>query len=279
MCPACGAETSTNVLESGRYTYRICSLCGTASLEDGAGDQASYEAGYFSAGTSSGYYDYAADWYLHLETANKRLDSVARLDPDLASLVDVGAALGFTLEAARERGISPVGVEISAYARDRLQQQGFEAHTRIVDLMPSQHDAVIFGQVLEHIPDAYDALVAARQILRPGGVLFIETWDYESKTARRAGRRWQQISPPSVVHLFTARGLERMLERAGFTDIEIRPWQKRVSVNGALGVLAAKMPRQLGQAVMAVARATRVSRIALTYKFDDLIAVTARKPG
>lgn len=278
MCPACGSGWSPSALQKGRFRYGICAECGTASLDSGA-DQADYESGYFSAGTSYGYYDYASDRHLHLETADRRLDQVSRLRPGLGSLVDVGAALGFTLEAARDRGIETVGVEISDHARGQLQQRGFEVHPQLSDLASREFDAVIFGQVLEHMPDPDRALRDAFDLLRPGGVLFIETWDYESKTALRFGRRWQQISPPSVVHLFTSRGLERMTGRLGFSDTMILPWQKRVSVGVYLGVIAAKVPSPIGRAMMSVARATRLTRIALTYSFDDLIAVTARKPA
>lgn len=275
-CVLCGASFEGSAIAKGDYRYGVCGSCGSASLESGW-EEAEYEAGYYTTGSAHGYYDYEADHALHLETAGRRLDEVMGLVDQARSVVDVGAALGYTLEAARARGLAPVGVEVSSYARQRLGERGYATHSSLAEVVSLQTDALIMGQVLEHMPEPDRAIFDAHAALRPGGALFIETWDFASSTARRFGTRWQQISPPSVVHLFTAEGLRRLLERAGFIDIEIRPWQKRVSINGALGVMASKMPGPIGKATMWVAKATRVARIPVTYRFDDLIAVTARK--
>lgn len=275
-CPACQGDPIARLRTSG-YAYLICESCGTATLEQGS-NQATYERAYFSAGVDNGYYDYEADRLLHLETAGHRLNAVAGRVRDLENVIDVGAALGFGLLAAKERGLRAVGVEISEFARERLERMGFESHRDLASVSGS-FDAILFGQVLEHMPDPVGALQVAHRLLRPGGALFLETWDFESRTAQRFGRRWQQISPPSVVHLFTARGLTTMLERLGFEEPVISPWRKRVSLGVYLGVIASKLPEAIGRPLMKLARATRIARIALTYRFDDLIAVTARKPG
>lgn len=276
-CLACGAEEPRATLEQDLYRYAVCGLCGTASLETGW-DHADYGAGYFTHGASHGYYDYERDKRLHLETAGMRLDALAAVVSSPESIVDVGAALGYTLEVARRRGLEALAVEHSEYAAGRLAELGYTVHPNLGALPPASTGAVLLGQVLEHMPQPDRALREAFDALRPGGGLFVETWDFASPTARRFGTKWQQISPPSVVHLFTAEGLRRLLERTGFTEVEIRPWQKRVSINGALGVMASKMPAPLGKAMMRVAKATRIARIPVTYRFDDLIAVTARKP-
>jgi SAM-dependent methyltransferase len=276
-CPACGLGNLTHGLDKGRYTYLVCDSCASATLELGWSD-AVYEVGYFARGESYGYFDYEADRLRHLETAHRRLVTAADVTPRLTRLVDVGAALGFTLEAARDKGLEGVAVEISEHATQRLRAAGFEVHRSLEELPGNSFDAVLFGQVLEHMPDPASAVDHTYRILRPGGVIFIETWDGSSATARGLGSRWQQIAPPSVVHLFSSAGIRKMLERHGFEDIEIRPWRKRLSVGGYLGVVASKLPSWIRDPLMRLARLTRITRIPITYRFDDLIAVTARRP-
>ena len=167
-CPACGRLETAATLDKGRHRYLVCGSCGTASLESGKED-ADYEAGYFTRGDSAGYFDYDADRRLHLETAHRRLHSAEHVTPDLARVVDLGAALGFTLQAARSRGSEAVGVEVSKYATGRLQEAGYEVHRSLAELPPAEFDAVLFGQVLEHMPDPDRAAVEA---LRPEGGLY-----------------------------------------------------------------------------------------------------------
>lgn len=45
-------------------------------------------------------------------------------------------------------------------------------------------DAITFFQSLEHLLDPWDHLAIAADVLDPGGVVVIETWDNTSRVAR-----------------------------------------------------------------------------------------------
>src|SRR5690606_10644492 len=192
-CFACGSAKFGSELHRASYRYLICSDCGSGLLPGGS-EEATYEAGYFTAGKSHGYFDYAGDRRLHRETAGRRLDALLSVVPGTRTIVDVGAALGFTLEVAKERGLEAIGVERSRYATEQLTGRGFTVHQTLGALEPASTDAVIFGQVLEHMPEPGLALRQAFAAIRPGGGLFIETWDFASSTAQRFGARWQQVA-------------------------------------------------------------------------------------
>jgi hypothetical protein len=69
---------------------------------------------------------------------------------------------------------------------------------------------------IEHLvrPDAYVAHIA--KLIAPDGFLFISTGDIDSLVARRQGRRWRLIHPPTHLFYFSRSTVTRLLERHGF---------------------------------------------------------------
>ena len=186
--------------------------------------------------------------------------------------MDVGAATGFLLDVARDQGWQASGVEASQWAADRARAKGHPVAARLSQCT-GPVEAVSYFQVLEHVPDPVASLRTAAGLLAPGGVVICETWDARSLTARLAGSRWQQLSPPSVLWLFTRQGMSRMASQAG---LELVSWKASPKLVGLSTVL--------GQSVAATnhGRAARVLRaagqlLAVPYPLDDLVTVALRK--
>jgi SAM-dependent methyltransferase len=148
-------------------------------------------------------------------------DLLARLERHTARgpLVDLGCWVGFLLDEARSRGWDPViGVEpsefASAFARDRL---GLDVRTR--DLMsaelPAGQNAVVLGDVIEHLRDPRATLDRVRGLLAPGGAVMLMLPDAGSRLARVMGTGWWSVIPTHV-HYFTRTSLRRLLEDRGF---------------------------------------------------------------
>ena len=70
-----------------------------------------------------------------------------------------------------------------------------------------EYDAVSMIQVLPHFIDPKRAMAVVTKVLKPGGLLLIETWNRDSWTARLFGKNWHEYSPPSVLHWFDPRGV------------------------------------------------------------------------
>ena len=119
-------------------------------------------------------------------------------------------------------------------------------------------------QVLEHVTDPFDLLRRAAALLRPGGVVLCETWDPESWTARLAGRRWEQLSAPSVLWLFSRGTTDRMLAAQG---LRLQSWRVSPKIVG-LGTM-------LGQ--ISVAGRNRLRGWGVPYPLDDLVTFSAVK--
>jgi SAM-dependent methyltransferase len=237
-----------------------------------------YTEEYFERGAQSGYTNYAADEPIHRLNARRHLNRMTRFGARPPGvLLDLGCAAGFFMSEATARGWSVLGVDVSPwsrrYARDRFGFTVFESIDEAREKVPAGVDAITAFQVLEHIPDIRIALESVRSVLKPGGQLFIETWNRSSQTARIVGKNWQQLSPPSVVHLFNTLSLNRLLEGTGFRSAPFTPMTKFLSVAWAAGLVGSKLENVV---ITRVADSAFLRGIPLPYLLDDLVYLATR---
>lgn len=240
-----------------------------------------YDEAYFT-GAEDGYPDYLGAEESLRRTARGHLDVLDRLHPQRGLLLDIGCAAGFLLDEARRRGWRTVGIERSrAMASFATEQLGLTVHRgRCCERMgrDGEADAVTVVQVLEHVTSPVRCClegIAAQ--LRPGGTLLVETWDSASWTARLMGRRWQQLSPPSVQHWFSERSLRRALERAGLEVLAIDRPGKSVDVDRVLSLVESKYLPRTAAVLRRATRRLGLKDRPIPYPLDDLIRVVARR--
>lgn len=144
-------------------------------------------------------------------------------------LLDVGAAHGWFLEAARDDfdvlGMEPdTAVALKTAARGLPIRSGFFPDALEAD---ERFDVIVFNDVIEHIPDIESALAACRERLTPGGILILNLpnsrgFFYQlSKLFARIGwrtpfeRLWQKGLPSPHVHYFEAGNLSKLVGGQG----------------------------------------------------------------
>lgn len=271
-CPACGGAGTSPWWSDGRYAYVACAGCGLPRLDplpDPAAAASLYDEGYFAGAEHGGYADYVADARLHGANARRHLRRLARLGArPPGHLVELGAAAGFLLAEARAAGWEVAGVEISSPMRACCRElHGIDLAPTLDALRPlaGTARAAVANQVLEHLVDPLAALEELHALLASDGLLSIETWDRNALVARATGRRWQQITPPSVLWLWDRTDLARLLRRAGFEPLQIRPSMKLVSLGTVLGQLRAGRP------------GWGLSRLPLPYAMGDLVVAVGHR--
>jgi SAM-dependent methyltransferase len=152
---------------------------------------------------------------------------IRRLIGPTGRVLDVGCGSGAALLAMARYGAWDVrGVELdpgaAAYARARglnVVQGGLED----LRLEAGTFDLVRLGHVLEHFREPLAALRRARELLRPGGVLFGETPNVECWDFRLLGRYWGALHFPRHITLFGDRSLRRALTASGFVAVRTAP--------------------------------------------------------
>jgi SAM-dependent methyltransferase len=161
--------------------------------------------------------------------------ALARIEPYVEGrrLLDLGCWVGYLLAEARDRGWEVLGVEPSAFAaahaRDAFGLEIVEQDLLTADLPAGAFDAVVLGDVIEHLTDPLTALERIGRLLAPGGVLFLTVPDAGSRLARAMGRHWWSVIPTHVQY-FSRHSLTLLLERAGYAPLEITTAPKTFSV-------------------------------------------------
>lgn len=159
------------------------------------------------------------------------LAALAQLTPKGGRLLDVGSGPGFLLSQARAAGFEAEGIEPDANTVEAARGHGASVrHGYFPDaLAPGERfDAIVFNDVLEHIPHLADALAASARHLAPGGVLCLSCPDRRGFFYRTADildrigiggpyeRLWQRGLPSPHVWYFTPALLDRAAAGAGF---------------------------------------------------------------
>lgn len=195
-------------------------------------------------------------------------------------VLDVGAAAGFFVKAAKDAGWDAVGVEpckwLAQYGVERLGVDVQAATLGEAAFPDDSFDVVTMWDVLEHVPEPMEELREVLRILRPGGLLLVNYPDIGTIMAKMAGKNWWFLLS---VHLtYFSRGtLKAMVEQAGFTGFRAKPHYQVLSVGHLIkmgGLYLPGVSRVMGR----VASALHVSELPMPYYASQTTAVM-RKPG
>lgn len=158
-------------------------------------------------------------------SAQSILDVLKRLKKK-GKLLDFGCSAGFLLDEARKRGWEVYGVELSRwaadYARNKLGLANvLQGDFKKADYPPNYFDAVILQDVIEHLADPKSTLLAIRKILKPDGVICINTPDISSLMSKIFRARWWGIKQAHLCY-FKKSSLYKMLNMANYVPIKSR---------------------------------------------------------
>lgn len=175
-----------------------------------------------------GYGDYRADAPLYLRTFRRRLERALRDGPREGRALDVGCGAGYCLEVLAERGFDVYGVEVSeTIAREAMARVGAERiHVGTLETSPhgpGSFDLVTMWDVVEHVVDPRALLERARRVLRPDGLLVLETQNVDSLFARLLGRRWHHYKHDEHLSHFSPASLSRLLQETGLRVDAVTP--------------------------------------------------------
>lgn len=131
------------------------------------------------------YDDLAGEWWrpgggfeiLHW-LAEARAALVPPADRPGAVLVDAGCGAGLLAPHVRRLGYTHVGVDLRRSGLEQASSRGMFAVAGDVTALPVATgcaDVVVAGEILEHVPDLVGAVAELCRVLRPGGLLVLDT--------------------------------------------------------------------------------------------------------
>ena len=232
------------------------------------------------------YAEAASDAYVEEEAGQRYsfasvLERIERYAHERGALLDVGCWVGFLLAEAEQRGWREcVGIEpsgfASEYARERL---GLDVRTEelfTADLPTGHFDAVVMGDVLEHLTQANAALDRVAELLKPGGILTLELPDAGSRVARLLGARWWSVIPTHI-HYFTRASAAAILRRHGYEPLYVATDPKSFTVRYYLDKGGGYLPG-LSRALIQGAEGIGLAERMWTPDFRDRMLMIARQP-
>ena len=221
-CDLCAAPAGEPFLEKFGGFYTRCGRCGFIYANPRARDpgewnefnndqkSAEYVSKHYSVGHQRGFASLLRQFEKYRRTGR---------------ILEIGCSAGGFLFQARERGWKPTGIEpVGAVARFGKEKHGLDVRICLLEeaaLEANSFDVVYTNAVLEHLPSPSAALRKVFEVLRPGGLVFADTVNYESYTQQFIGAEWKLIDPRAHLSLFSPATLRSFCEKSGLTVLKI----------------------------------------------------------
>ena len=152
-----------------------------------------------------------------------RYRHIRRLPKAGGRLLDVGCGNGNFLRLAQAIGWQAEGVEPDPSAVAAARASGLDVRQGGIELLEgisAAYDQLTLSHVIEHVHDPLALLNACCRLLKPGGMLYLETPNIDANGHSRFGAAWRGLEVPRHLLLFSHRALHGMLARAGFDRSE-----------------------------------------------------------
>lgn len=276
-CPACNSSRAKPIGVKAGFDLSLCRACGT--LYDSILPTSDREMPYD--------FYYIEEKAVVPEFIDKRLEEiVSSFAPYRLTnrFVDIGCGAGSFLMAAKRANWDAEGVEVSPATVERLRNSGLKVFSGELAhaAFPTAHfDVVTASELIEHVHDPSSLIAEIARVLRPGGLFWATTPHARGVSARILKLNWSIISPAEHLHLFSIRGLVKLLSSHGFGRVHVKseglhvpellgrfrkrepigvPAHDRVNSNYRLneGLLGNPRRRVLKNATNAILRASRL---------------------
>lgn len=234
-CPVCGGSERSARARYPRKSYFRCSSCGMVYRELFEGGDNPYMESYFFEEYRKQYgRTYLEDFPALRAFAAARLDILEGLLPRTRSgrrpvVLDVGCAYGAFLAEAAARGWDARGLDVAvsaaAYVRDTLglpAAVGDFLDPAVQASLPGDLDCLSLWYVIEHFEALGEALRAAADLVKPGGILAFSTPSGIGISARSDPGGFFDRSPDDHATVWEPRRTAGILRRFGFRVERIR---------------------------------------------------------
>ncbi|HLF18728.1 MAG TPA: class I SAM-dependent methyltransferase [Candidatus Omnitrophota bacterium] len=212
-CNLCGLDAPSQLYQKDGYHIVRCANCRLVYMnprliiekQNKVYTDGDYSAGYIQKSESK------------RRRAKKILRGISRYKKG-GRFLDIGCSAGFILEAARNVGFDPYGVEISPigykFAREELKLNVFAGFLEDAHFPDAFFDVVTIYHVIEHVPDPSAVFKEIRRILKSDGLLEVWTPNVGHRNVRRQGAKWAGFISDHFYY-FDIQSLGKFLEKVG----------------------------------------------------------------
>lgn len=159
------------------------------------------------------------------KTSLRRFNWVRRQIPSRARVLEIGVRDG-SFGAAAAREYEYVGIDPASAAARHARARGLEVYCAslpsFVNTGPA-FDAITLFHVFENMADPHDALARIKDLLKPGGVLFLSALDTEGLIYLLTENQSMAQNFRTHLILYSRSALIELLEHSGYEILDIGP--------------------------------------------------------
>jgi 2-polyprenyl-3-methyl-5-hydroxy-6-metoxy-1,4-benzoquinol methylase len=142
-----------------------------------------------------------------------------KLNPKGKTLLDIGSGLGFLLEAAKQNGLIPEGIEPSTSLA--LTTKNYNVYNgtfqKYVTKFPKKKfDFITLIHVIEHVKDPHVLIKDAVKKLNNNGILLIETPNINSHLYKTELESFTFLTPPDHLWIFSINSISKLFNNNSF---------------------------------------------------------------
>ena len=160
-----------------------------------------------------------------IETEAAGISGVRPTIPGVSTILDIGCGSGLALSRARDAGWRVMGIEPDPSAAQSAAALGVEIVASDLSGLPVRFDGtferILLNHVIEHVHDSLSMLLRCKELLAPGGELWLETPNLASSGHEEFGIDWRGLEPPRHLVIFESSSLQFLLAKAGFNKINL----------------------------------------------------------
>ena len=173
------------------------------------------------------YETYGRDDYLSPLTARRYHELLDRFEPARVNnrILDVGCGVGHFPGIARERGWDVYGTELTDRAVKLCARKGITMHQGALDpsnYRPDFFDIITSIETIEHMNNPVEDASRMAAVLRPRGLLYLTTPNFNSLSRRLLKGRWNIIEYPEHLSYYTPATITALLRGCGFERVEVQ---------------------------------------------------------
>ena len=231
-CPGCGEDNYEKRFKKNGFQYVLCLTCGSLYCSPRPTEE---ELILFY--TTSASAQYWSDVFfpavaekrrekLFRKKARQLYDFLNKKNFPPENICDVGAGYGIFLEELRlffpEAKL--FAIEPGPDLAEECRTKGFETLQQPAEQSEEWYgkfDLVISSEVVEHVYSCNRFIDSLYKLVKPGGCCVVTGLGYEGFDILTLQKHSDSVFPPHHINLLSIKGFHKLLQRAGFSQIDI----------------------------------------------------------
>ncbi|MDR4496863.1 MAG: class I SAM-dependent methyltransferase [Candidatus Scalindua sp.] len=227
-CNLCNSNETTLLFIKDGYKHVKCTSCGLVYVNPRSENSQETLDSFYTSGADADSFiegllkrDYSLKRQKIFTSEINKMERYRRVN----RILDIGCSFGGFLHAARNCGWETKGIEtvseVGKYGKELYDLDIIFGTLEESNLEPSSFDVIRLNNIIEHVPDPLAFCSQIHNLLRKGGLLTVATTNFDSFSVSICGKDWIYFDGQHHIVLFTPTTLRKLLQRSGFTTINM----------------------------------------------------------